>query len=151
MKVGFTGTRSGMTAEQKATVLRLLTELKPDTVHHGDCLGADSDFADICAALIPRPWIIAHPGESAKGGANELRAFNANNDEVMPVRTHFARNREIVKALRDIGDTLIATPFQSERQTNGGTWYTVDFAEKQAKRVVIVWPNGTTNEEGDQP
>lgn len=143
MRVSFTGTRNGMTAAQNATVRALLSSWKPAEAHHGDCVGADDEFANLCAEL-GVPWIVAHPGESAKGGENNLRAFNKFSNEVMSVRTHFARNRELVRVLRDPGDILLATPFQSERQTQGGTWYTVDYGVKQAKRVVVVWPDGST-------
>jgi hypothetical protein len=47
---GFTGTRQGMTAEQKS-VLRNLLGGGAGEFHHGDCIGADSeghDIADEC-------------------------------------------------------------------------------------------------------
>ncbi len=51
MKVGFTGTRKGMTEFQKTEVRRLLTEYmhgRDMEAHHGDCIGADTDFHNIC-------------------------------------------------------------------------------------------------------
>lgn len=147
MRVAFTGTREGMTELQKAAVRQLLIDLCPECVHHGDCTGSDDEFADICATLVPRPWIVAHPGESARGGVNDLfRAFNANNDEVLSVRPFLSRNRELVRVLREPGDTLIATPKQMERQTSGGTWFTIGQAESQGKRRIIVYPDGTCEE-----
>jgi hypothetical protein len=46
---------------------------------------------------------------------------------------------------------LIATPWQSERpapKTGGGTWYTIEFAEKWGKPVAIIWPDGRVEMEG---
>lgn len=142
MKVGFTGTRRGMTEAQRLTVRALLGLLGVTEAHHGDCVGADADFAAVCAALEPRPRIIAHPGESAAGGENHLRANSPHNDEVLSVKTHFARNRDIVT----VCDVLIATPADPVPQTRGGTWYTIDYAGKKGRRRFIVWPDGNGEE-----
>lgn len=139
MTVSFSGTRSGMTAAQKEAVLRLLQELLPDTARAGMCLGSDDDFVNLCHGLVPRPQIIGHPGVSAKGGPNDLRSYNPHYDAILAERTHFARNRD----LTDLGDVLIATPYQSERQSSGGTWYTVSQMEKRAKRTYVVKPDGS--------
>lgn len=143
MKVGFTGTRAGMSGAQKATVRRLLAEWLPKEVHHGDCVGADDEFADLCAELVPLPRIVAHPGTSATGGSL-FRACNPHSVEVRPVRNYYARNRNIVGELHDAGDLLIATPQYGGRRKTGGTWYTVDYAYGAGKRVIIVWPDGST-------
>ncbi len=139
MTLGFSGTRSGMTLAQRETVLRLLQELQPTKVRHGDCLGSDDEFADICHTFIPRPGIVAHPGVSARGGDNHLRAYNPHSDEACEPKTHFARNRDIV----DLSDRIIATPYQPEPQTNGGTWYTINYARKRSKIVYVVNPDGS--------
>jgi hypothetical protein len=141
MIVSFTGTRRGMTDAQWATVQTLLVRLAPTEVHHGDCVGADSDFAEICSGLVPRPRIIAHPGESAGGGENHLRANSPHNDEVLPTKTHFARNRDLVNA----ADVLVAAPAEMERQERGGTWYTIDFAGKRKKPAHVVLPTGAAS------
>ncbi len=139
MIVAFTGTRSGMTPAQRATVEHLLAELAPVQVRHGDCKGSDDEFANLCAALTPRPRIIAHPGESKKDGTNLDRAFNPHSDEVRPVKTHFARNRDMV----DVANVLIGTPLSLENQDAGGTWYTVTYARRKGGvRVLVVKPDG---------
>lgn len=53
--VGFTGTREGMSVTQKIGVRRALSDLvaKHTTLVglHGDCIGADAEFEELCAAL----------------------------------------------------------------------------------------------------
>jgi hypothetical protein len=44
MRVGFTGTRRGMTDAQKDTVRGLLVRLRPAECHHGYRVGADAEF-----------------------------------------------------------------------------------------------------------
>ena len=41
--MGFTGSRGGMPQRQKDVVRYLLTEMQITRLHHGDCIGADSD------------------------------------------------------------------------------------------------------------
>jgi hypothetical protein len=45
MKTGFTGTRNGMTPQQKEVITRLeVFTTKILEAYHGDCLGSDADF-----------------------------------------------------------------------------------------------------------
>ena len=142
--LGFTGTRTGMSAAQKRTFAALVRELQPGTFRHGACVGADEDAAAIVRAECPLCRILAYPGVSARGGDNnEHRSVKAIalSREVMPEETHFARNRRIVLG----ADLLVATPWQSEEPTasQGGTWYTIAFARRQKCKVRIIWPDGS--------
>jgi hypothetical protein len=49
--------------------------------------------------------------------------------------------------MTDACDVLIACPCDADEQNHGGTWYTVSYARKKGKRIIIVWPNGTLTEE----
>jgi hypothetical protein len=162
MKIGFTGTRNGMTQAQSHAFVSLLMggevayylgidalfyddekeRSRISTFHHGDCKGADDEAADAVKNLrdIARKYrgisIVCHPPAD-----NTHRAFNKHAEVTLEPKTHFARNRDIVNAC----DLLIATPWQTERPpkgTGGGTWYTIEFAEKQGKPVMIIWPDG---------
>jgi hypothetical protein len=45
MKIGFTGTRNGMTSQQKKVITRFeIFTTKVLEAHHGDCPGSDADF-----------------------------------------------------------------------------------------------------------
>ena len=141
MKIGFTGTRNGMTAEQKAALVAMLI---PEAVepceerhqfHHGDCIGADYEAAGI--AYYNGFRVICHPPIDIT-----RRAYFGINAEDRKPKSHFARNRDIV----DESDMLIATPQYMgpiTKDTKGGTAYTVNYARKVGKPVWIVRPDGS--------
>lgn len=138
--IGFTGTRVGMTAAQKATVRDLLGQLYPiGKLHHGMCVGADAEMHAIMREYDPDITIEGWPGRSALvvDGTDDARA-EVVVDVTREPMTHFARNRGIVGAC----DFLIAAPFDATEQTKGGTWYTVNYARKVGRDGTIVWPDG---------
>jgi hypothetical protein len=134
MKIGFTGTRKGMTKEQKWKLLELVAQFAPAEFHHGDCVGSDDEAATTVDAFSPASSIVLHPP-----ARKEFRAFNCATRYCLP-KQYLARNRDIV----DETDMLIATPAEAEHQDRGGTWYTIDYAAKVGKRVIIICPDGTT-------
>jgi hypothetical protein len=76
MKIGFTGSRNGMSHEQRVSLRAILTFVQhllssPDGAiefHHGDCVGADSGAHDI--AMEAGCYIVIHPPSNDK-----LRAY----------------------------------------------------------------------------
>lgn len=141
MKIGFTGTRTGMTAPQWAALRSLLvrlTDAHPGVeFHHGDCVGADDEAATLANTLAAVATIVSHPPI-----VTDYRAYNPWADRVERPADYHARNRAIVAAT----DVLIACPMEMANAKRGGTWYTHDFAEKQGKPVWVVWPDGTVSE-----
>jgi hypothetical protein len=141
-RVGFTGTRHGMTDAQKATVYRLLRERESTWVHHGDCIGADDQFHDLAKTAGHK--VMLHPPEK-----RDLRAFRLG-DDVAFEKPYLDRNRDIVNA----SAVLIAAPAEDEEQPKGGTWYTIRYARQRGCKVIIVWPDGSQSDrpvEGDAP
>lgn len=135
MKIGFTGTRNGMTRQQIEAFGTLLSAIPFDEFHHGDCIGADNEAANLVFGLRGACCkTVVHPPVDEK-----LRAFNKLYVEMREPKTHFARNRDIVNEC----DVLIVCPLQSERQERGGTWYTHDYAIKRGKKVIVIRPDGT--------
>lgn len=132
MKIGITGTRSGLTDYQRECITDFLINFHPDEpdleLHHGDCIGADAQVAEIADELGYR--IICHPPE------NPVCQANYKFDEIRPKNTYFKRNRNIV----DECDILLVAPYQSEWSDHGGTWYTHDYAKKKNKPIRIFWP-----------
>lgn len=127
MKIGFTGTRDGMSEKQKQLLESLLTVYPWIEFHHGDCLGADAEAHDL-AAKFERVIIIHPPTNSA------LRAFkNAENAILCEERPYKERNQLIVMQC----NMLIAAPRTSE-MTRSGTWQTVQHARAVNKPILIL-------------
>lgn len=138
MKIGFTGTRNGMTEAQKKAITALIEQHNITEAHHGDCIGSDAEFH----ALIRQhtnAYIVSHPGYSANNPTDtSFRAF-CDADEVREPKTHFARNRDIVNE----NDLIFATPPVMQELTNGGTWYTINYAKGRNKQALVVYPDGS--------
>lgn len=132
VRVGFTGTRDGMTRPQMMGVGALLRSLEPSEAHHGDCVGADADF-DMLAHLLDIPVVI-HPPTNPKH-----RAFCAG-ESILPERPYLDRNEDIVEAT----DLLIATPKEYYNPGKGGTWWTVEKAKERYRKVHLVFPDGSS-------
>lgn len=121
MKIGFTGTRNGMTAEQFTTFVVTMNRICPRELHHGVCVGSDEDAA--CWTMVRfrgECVVIAHPGRSAnRPEENHNRSVKAmlSSHQTDPEKTHFARNRDIV----DQTEMLIATPPCQPVPDSGGT------------------------------
>jgi hypothetical protein len=128
-RLGFTGTRKGMTLAQWKAVSALLAKFAPSELHHGDCVGADSDAFHIAtnAGILTT----AHPPLNPK-----LRAFTKST-VILPPAPYDVRNMRIV----DVTEMLIATPLEDTEQPKGGTWNTVRYARGR-RPVVVVWPDG---------
>lgn len=61
--LGMTGTRNGMTNDAKNVLINFLSNNTIKEVHHGDCIGADKDFHDICKSHDEIKIIIHPPNE----------------------------------------------------------------------------------------
>ncbi|KKK74484.1 hypothetical protein LCGC14_2883340, partial [marine sediment metagenome] len=104
MKIGFTGTQQGMTVYQQSEVRQLLESMrhqKITAIHHGGCIGADSQFHYVChAMMLVTPTI--HPASDVgpdKVGIGDYAI-------VLHAEPALKRNRTIVDSV----DVLIATP-----------------------------------------
>lgn len=141
MRYGFTGTSQGMTVAQRNAVRKLFQE-RLKILHVGDCVGADAEAYEEAIAL--GAHIVGHPPLDPK-----LRAFcdyRAPN-EVRPPKKYLARNKDIVEEGRD---GLIAAPRQMTEPRNKrgeGTWTTIGYARDAGRRIWIVLPDGTVQEE----
>ena len=129
MKMGFTGTRKGMTNAQKLQVTEWL--LGQAELHHGDCIGADEQAHRIAYRNL---IITIHPPSDEK-----QRAFCTGADIVREPAPYLARNHSIV----DETDILVAAP-DSPEKLRSGTWATIRYARKMGKPLFIVMPDGKT-------
>lgn len=134
-KIGFTGTRLGLTELQSFALRQILEDVGLFEFGHGDCVGADEQAARIAYELGAK--LTCFPPVSP-----DKRAFTLFNHETMMAETYFARNRSIAQWC----DMLIGCPPSDSRLTTGGTWYTIDYSLKIKKPTSVIWPNGTVLE-----
>jgi hypothetical protein len=140
--LGFTGSRTGMNDFQKdAFCSRIEKHLeKYDTIefHHGDCTGADAEAHELIRGFIltiKAPIkIIIHPGD-----LNKHRAFSTDFDTLLEAKDPLIRNRDIVRASRE----LIAVPNTKLEQRRSGTWATIRFARNTSVKTYLIYPSET--------
>lgn len=130
-KVGFTGTRRGITRRQLKRVIQILHKLKVKELHHGDCVGADAQLAQ--ALLVWGVRLHAHVPIEGR-----YRAFTKAH-VTYPPKSYKQRDFDIVNAT----GLLVATPKRYVEELHSGTWMTIRYARKTNKPRVIVWPDGT--------
>lgn len=146
MKVGFTGTRERPTNRQLALLVNTLEDGKSDgsitEIHHGACVGADAAVHAIAieCELLVHVWPPVNQRYCAVETLVPHRLVT-----VHPRMPYLDRNREIVRATTG----LVALPKQDEqpdRMEWGGTWYTVNFAERMDKPVAVYYPKGVVEQ-----
>jgi hypothetical protein len=133
--IGFTGTQAGMTPKQRFEVRGLLTAMRPDEVHHGDCVGADATFHDEAIEL-QVPVVIHPPTNDSK------RAWCKGALRVETAKPYLERNKDIVTA----STVLIATPKEMSEQLRSGTWSTIRYANNRGTKTIVIMPNGDRKE-----
>jgi hypothetical protein len=130
MKIGFTGTRQGMSKHQKeALKVILIKNRMPHIVnefHHGDCVGSDVEAHEIAFDI--GFWIVVHPPDNAAA-----RAFQIGHCEKKP-RPYLVRDHDIV----DDCDILVAAPAHNKEVLRSGTWATIRYARKEGKPVFLL-------------
>lgn len=151
LKVGFTGSRRGLTPAQKNCFADLVEKYAPFELHHGDCVGAD-EYA--------HEWyfyyghgdknIVVHPPIN-----DRLRAFCGVSKlfgtfvSVREPKEYLERNKDIV----DETDFLIGFPNRDPSGKNmmGGTWHAIRYAKSVGKKVIIVYADGSQSILDSQP
>lgn len=134
-KIGITGTRNGLTFEQKNQFRRLSNNYKNIELHIGDCLGADIETTEIVYNnQFIHSFIVVHPPKDSK-----FRAFFDNYDYIHNELDYLTRNKMIV----DETHLLFAFPNTYKEQLRSGTWSTIRYAKKKNKKVVIIFPDGS--------
>lgn len=135
--VAVTGTSRGMTPGQQEQARAFLDALYGKgyrKLRHGDCIGADAQFARIAKDI--GFYLIAHPGHPPdKPEETKYRAFTDFNDEVLPVRPFLVRDKDMV----DRAALLVAAPYQDYEVVRSGTWATVRYAQDEGVTVGFVY------------
>lgn len=121
MKIGFTGTRFGISDNQYRELVKFLTDTDITELHHGDCIGADAQAHAFTRIRKPLCTIVVHPPK-----INMYRAW-CEGDVVKEPLDYLTRDRMIVDSV----DLLIACPQTNHEIRQSGTWYTIRYAVKQ--------------------
>lgn len=125
-----TGSRNGLSLKARDVAISFVENNVIIELHHGDCLGADADFHNICADRDIN--IVIHPPKDAKS-----RAF-CTSSSILPPKDYLDRNKDIVNA----ADIIIAFPGTYKEVQRSGTWATIRYAKKMGKKLIIVYPDG---------
>jgi hypothetical protein len=128
MKIGFTGTKEGMSQHQKEQFVLKMYGLNPTEFRHGDCVGADAEAHDMMREFFPDVPIIVHPPRLEKH-----RAF-MKGDVILKVDDYLPRDRTIVDSV----EFMIATPKTDKEQLRSGTWTTIRYTRKMGKSLIIL-------------
>lgn len=144
LKLGFSGTRTGMNSFQYFLLTRFIDffagRFRVSEFHHGDCTGSDAEAHRLIAKLYPNTKIIIHPPEDPKHRAYCLHKHGS----LLDTRPYLERDREIAQ----VCDTLLATP-KSTMEDHSGTWSTIRYKREYQEKnwivpsVVIILPEGT--------
>jgi hypothetical protein len=157
LKIGFTGTRLGMSIDQSAELRRRLSRSKKSgdggttwtmfsQFHHGDCVGADEEAHEMMRVLISRNWplrvdILVHPPKDIRfraGCGTSDEELAEPNIKILGEKGYLERDRDIV----DSTDLLVACPAGIDLRSHGGTAYTVRYAREKVKPILIIWGDG---------
>jgi hypothetical protein len=128
MRIGFTGTREGMTDHQKEQFVLKMQDLSPTEFHHGDCEGADAEAHDLVREFFPEVKIVVWPPNSAY-----RRAFKVG-DETKEPESYLIRDKKIV----DTVEYLFGAPKQNNEIIRSGTWTTIRYGRKTGKPVTVL-------------
>ena len=134
IKIGFTGTRKGLTPIQKEEIKLILDKYDNIIVSHGDCIGSDTDFHNLIINyknihINKNITICIFPPNDPK-----LRAFNTG-DLLMKEEPYLTRNLNIIKNC----SILIACPIDKNREElRSGTWSTVRNARKHNLLIYLL-------------
>ena len=143
MNLGFTGSRHEPTRPQRMWLLDYVLENSPKEFHHGCCIGSDEFSHRVAKNCFDMglEQIILHPpiDTSREMGYTDWDYANC---VWYPRKEFLPRNRDIVNAV----DRLIALPNGPEKMRGSGTWYTIRYALKQRKPVIICDPLGQVEE-----
>lgn len=129
--IGFTGTREGMTESQKKAVhsaLLYAISQGPTIAIHGDCIGADAQFDEICQSLHIETF--CRPCTLMNYRANTSATILAEAEHPL------TRNKKIV----DGCSLLLATPQTAHEELRSGTWSTIRYARRVFKPNLIFAP-----------
>jgi hypothetical protein len=129
-RIGFTGSREGLSIAQEKMLNYILDHQKVEVVHHGSCVGADFAFHQM--AREKGIEVVIHPPLNKQYMARCLGG------SVLPAKPYLDRNRDIVHAC----SILVACPKEKDWKSKSGTWHTIRYAVGTGTTAFIIYRNG---------
>jgi hypothetical protein len=138
IKIGYSGSRRGMTTLQMRAVYRYLGHVlgvndwdEPVIEgHHGDCIGGDAQFHVIATVLGCRT--VSHPP------ANSSKRAWCRADEIRAPKDYLPRDWDIAN---ETGE-LLAAPARITPDWHSGTWTTIGYAVQLGRPARVFAPDG---------
>jgi hypothetical protein len=129
MRVGFTGTRQGMSARQQSLLAQWLRCYRDEITlfEHGDCVGADEEAHAIACDILGSNIIAIRPP------TNPVHRAWCKGGKIYPPEDYIFRNHRIVEDT----ECMIAAPSGPEK-VRSGTWATIRYARKTRKPVYLL-------------
>lgn len=164
--VFFTGTRRGMSDEQRESLLEWLFNRNVLAGHHGCCIGADEEFHNIIYALRVKgqelpwcehgnyvPWLTGWPAEV---GPELSCVGRITLDDVRLKQAPLTRNRNMAAYAKwyatsgkPVDIACVACPYESEppESGRGGTWHAIRQFRAAEIATTIITPTGAIRNE----
>lgn len=136
--LAYSGSRFGMTLQQKDYLISFLatmiqgSEIEKIILHHGVCVGGDTEADEIARALGLKIWF--HPSIKTDWTNPELLKMPC--EGIDAAYSYSGRNQRMVLAC----DFLIATPKNMIK--HGGTWNAISHARAAKKNYIVVDQRG---------
>lgn len=140
MKLGVTGTRDGLSPDQKFHAIRLVSELAPEVAefHSGDCIGVDDQVLWMLLSQNVTPDIHLYPAlVSERFRARAILRLESEGYEGVIIQYKPLGPKVRNGFIAENCDYLLAFP-----GSGGGTWDCVRKAQAVERQGVIVYPDG---------
>lgn len=139
MIIGFTGTRKGMSDNQKTVFVYLLSQFNQATtiLSHGDAVGADKEANDLfMGPVLLGVQVLVHPPKEEKYRAWCGIDNTHNGSYIINISKHYGvRDKDIV----DECTLLLAAPLdENKEELRSGTWQTIRYARKIKKPYILL-------------
>lgn len=126
-KLGFTGTRHGLSGDQREGLVEYVRKLAPHKAAHGDCVGADAEFHQILREFAPNCEIHIWPSTFDK-----MRAFCEGDVMYEPGRA-LERDKYIVK----FSNYFVGCPPTDFEVQRSGSWATLRMARNRLNKKLL--------------
>jgi len=139
MKLGFSGTRHGMTQRQRNVFTNYIKRERPTILDHGGCIGGDAQAHAITRYVLRLACLVNVWPTDGEWCARIPESEGVVVHDPMPP---LDRNRVIVNRV----DVMFIAPLTAFEQIRSGTWATYRYARTVGRQVIVCTPEGELRE-----